>query len=199
MSEPVKSSWWHTLPGVLTALAAVLTALAGLLAAARQAGWLGAAETSAPTSASVSAPAPAPQPAAQAAAPPTAAPLASAALQHLPWRGQLRLGEQRHALLGAQVEIDSAGQALLRLRLRLHNEGPYPVPFYDEAYRLLVDGLPRAPVGGLGEVVPGRAVAEGEVQFRLERWPPAQPLRLRVQVGDQQADLPLQTPLVQGS
>jgi serine/threonine-protein kinase len=42
MNEPQKpQSWWHTLPGVLTAIAAVITAITGLAALLFQSGVLG--------------------------------------------------------------------------------------------------------------------------------------------------------------
>lgn len=34
-------SWWHTMPGLLTALAGAITAIAGLIIALSQAGLLG--------------------------------------------------------------------------------------------------------------------------------------------------------------
>ena len=36
--EKAKGSWWHTLPGTLTALSGVVTAVAGLLVALNQTG-----------------------------------------------------------------------------------------------------------------------------------------------------------------
>ena len=41
MTEDSKQSWWQTLPGILTALAATITALGGLLAVLYQAGIIG--------------------------------------------------------------------------------------------------------------------------------------------------------------
>ena len=51
-SPKPKSSWWQTLPGVLTAVAAAVTAIAGLIGGLHQAGLLGGGDmkpTPAPT------------------------------------------------------------------------------------------------------------------------------------------------------
>ena len=62
----VTPSWWHTLPGVLTAFAGVVTAIAGLVAILHQAGVLPRSAT--PESVALSQPAdPAPEPARQTA------------------------------------------------------------------------------------------------------------------------------------
>src|SRR5690606_13910698 len=39
--SPPSTSWWHTLPGMLTAVAGVITAIAGLVIALNQAGVIG--------------------------------------------------------------------------------------------------------------------------------------------------------------
>lgn len=50
MAEGEKSqSWWHTFPGVLTAIAGVLTALTGLVAALSQMGLVGGASKATPS------------------------------------------------------------------------------------------------------------------------------------------------------
>ncbi|HSV69274.1 MAG TPA: hypothetical protein VLI72_04120 [Methylibium sp.] len=83
-------NWWTTVPGLLTALAAIITAVGGLVAALSQAGMFGGksgepAATAAPLPAAVEAStAPEPTPAAPAAAPiapPVVAAAAPAALK----------------------------------------------------------------------------------------------------------------------
>jgi hypothetical protein len=44
MTDPKKASWWQTLPGVLTGVAALITAIVGLLALLAQQGMLGRKE-----------------------------------------------------------------------------------------------------------------------------------------------------------
>jgi hypothetical protein len=64
--------------------------------------------------------------------------------------------------------------------------------FWDSAFRLLVDGVPRAPDSSLNELVSGNAAKEAEISFQVPRS--ARGLVLRVihheSVGDI-ADLPL--------
>jgi hypothetical protein len=38
--KPSKPSWWHTLPGALTAIAGVVTAITGLIVGVHQTGWI---------------------------------------------------------------------------------------------------------------------------------------------------------------
>ncbi|HEX9819998.1 MAG TPA: hypothetical protein VGD07_10330 [Methylomirabilota bacterium] len=70
-SDDRTKSWWHTLPGVLTAIAGVVTAVAGLVVALGQVGLLGggddarkppASAREGPTSAATTPPADAPRP-----------------------------------------------------------------------------------------------------------------------------------------
>ena len=84
--DPATRNWWATLPGVLTALAAIITALAGLFAVLGQQGVLGGKTTPAPV-ASPAAPSNGPVglgaqggPTQVAAAQPAAAPAQSPAL-----------------------------------------------------------------------------------------------------------------------
>lgn len=72
-NEPKAGSWWSTMPGILTGIAALVTAVAGLLAAIGQFGWLDPKPDEGPTdkpaiagvqAAPLAAPATAPSPAA---------------------------------------------------------------------------------------------------------------------------------------
>ena len=44
-SRPGKTDWWHTLPGVLTAVAGVITASTGLIVVLHQTGWFASKDT----------------------------------------------------------------------------------------------------------------------------------------------------------
>jgi hypothetical protein len=49
--------------------------------------------------------------------------------------------------------------------VRMRNNQDYDANFWDATFRLLVDGVPRAPNSGLNEVVAGRSADEGTVSF----------------------------------
>ena len=73
MPEEKSQSWWQTVPGMLTAAAAILTAFGGVITAMNQAGCFhSAAKSNAPAAAATSAPAapPVSQPTSHAASPP---------------------------------------------------------------------------------------------------------------------------------
>jgi hypothetical protein len=49
------------------------------------------------------------------------------------------------------------------------NHDRYDTNFWDRSFRLIVEGLPMAPEGGLNELVPGQSAKEGEVLFVIPR------------------------------
>jgi hypothetical protein len=55
----------------------------------------------------------------------------------------------------------------LRFTVRCTNNGAFPMNFWDSSFRLVVDGVPRAPISGLNEVVDGRSAKEGDVVFEV--------------------------------
>jgi hypothetical protein len=60
--------------------------------------------------------------------------------------------------------LGPAGGPLV-LEIRMTNNAGYPVNFWDQSFRLLIDGVPHAPVGGLNEVVPARTAQDDRVVF----------------------------------
>ncbi|MGE0592575.1 MAG: toll/interleukin-1 receptor domain-containing protein [Vicinamibacterales bacterium] len=77
----------------------------------------------------------------------------------------------------------------LRIEMLLSNEGRSPVNFWDQTFRLVVDGVARAPESGLNEVVGGYAQQEGTLDFALPGA--ASEATLRFVTGDQTAEVPL--------
>lgn len=84
----------------------------------------------------------------------------------------------------------------LRVEVLLSNEGRTPVNFWDQTFRLVVDGVARQPESGLNEVVGGYAQQEGTIDFGLP--PGASEATLRFVTGDQTADVPLDLTAVGG-
>jgi len=118
-SEPAKSqSWWQTLPGILTAVAAILTASTGLILALNQAGVFSRASTSA---------SPTPTPTAVLSASPSAKPATGSGTEVSAATGVDEL-EQR---LKASNIMLSTGEADEREKVRGYFVGS------DAPYRLL--------------------------------------------------------------
>jgi hypothetical protein len=80
----------------------------------------------------------------------------------------------------------------LTLSLRATNSGRYDVNFGDSLFRLMLDGLARAPVSGLNLVVPAEGSLDGDVVFDLPV--DAEQVVLRARFGEAVATVPLQLP-----
>ena len=180
MSErgPVKG-WWHTLPGMLTAVAALLTAVTGLFVALSQTGWLSRVRAASPAASGSSAVTPA-------GAQPSAV-SAGVVTISLPVQRDYRLGDAVFTLLGATLSPRNNDANTLAVRVRMRNTGPYPANFWDEQFRLLVDGVAQPPVEGVNEVVAAQAVEEGELMFAVPRT--VTRVQFRVSSADEQSDV----------
>lgn len=167
MTEPAKS-WWHTAPGMLTAVAAIITAVTGLLVALNQAGFIGgrAAMRDAvvePRSTTNGEPGEASSPNGGASTPEASRDAPGPV--RFPEGTSIRSGDLTYTILEGSVEPYAPGSVLLELRVRLANNQPYPANFWDASFRLAVDGLLRAPTGGLNEIVDGNSTSEAVVEF----------------------------------
>jgi hypothetical protein len=183
-------SWWQTLPGVITGLAAVITALAALVAAIHETGWL-SGHSSSPTAkpAAPVAPSQKQEPVATSQSLP---PHASRSVT-LPAMRDYKLGGQggqaTFTLLGAEVSARTAEKDELRIRLRMTNHGRYDANFWVQSFRLIVDDAVMAPDNDLDELVPGQSTKEGEVVFVLARGATA--AKLKITHGGDGTEIPL--------
>jgi hypothetical protein len=213
MADDDKSkSWWHTLPGVITSVAAAITAIGGLVATVKQTGWLDRSATKpAVTSevAAVTTPASTPNGAAAVAdadanAKPVAAGTAGAVVSAaaaplsvtLPAIREFRLqhvdGSKKasFSLLKADVSPRNAETKLLKIRVRVLNEDRYPMNFWGDSFRLLVDGAPRQPDQAPNEVLQSNAAADADLVFAVPR--DAQSVKLRLLHAEETAEIALE-------
>lgn len=154
--------WWQTLPGALTALAGLITAITGLIVALNQLGVWGADSESprsgvAATSAAAGTTESEPPPAGG----------ATAYRVSFPQGSKATLGEAVYQVLDTRVEQRNPGELTLGLTIRMTNNNDFDDNFWSSSFRLLVDGLARAPVDSLNELVAGRSSAEGAVSFAV--------------------------------
>lgn len=206
-----KRSWWHTLPGVLTGIAAAITALGGLVVAINQTSWFARPEpgttgsadeavTEAAPSTTVTLPQREPAtgatPSESAAADsPSIDSTASDASSSdsravmLPTMRAYTLGDVEFTLLNATLAPRNSESSTLTIQVRLLNNRNYPVNFWDSQFRLLIDGIPRAPNSGLNVVVDGNAADEGDVSFIVPKS--ATRPQLRILFADEKTDIPL--------
>lgn len=183
-------SWWQTVPGILTGIAAVITAVTGLVVAFNRTDGRPREQATPPTRSVPAAPATGP------AATPPSSNLAQPAAQSiaLPTPNPLRLsgGDAVIAILSAQTEPIDADRRLLKLHLRYTNTSRYPANFWSASYRLLVADVPRAPTNLLDEVVDGDSAKEGDVMFEVPVT--EKNVVLQVSAGDDKSRLPLKLP-----
>jgi hypothetical protein len=159
-----KPSWWQTVPGILTGLAAIITAATGLIVALSR------------TNAR-SEPAPAPAASREAAPSSTAEshPAAAAAVAAgskvipLPDLHQVKLagGAAVITVLSVDMEPIDADRRSLKFRVRYMNNGRYQANFWAASFRLIVDGVPRSPTNSLNELVDGDSAKEGDAVFAV--------------------------------
>jgi hypothetical protein len=91
-----------------------------------------------------------------------------------------RVGDAVYEILSARATGDNPGEVALDLSVRMTNNGRFAANFWDASFRLVVDGVSRAPTSGLDEIVDGRSAKEGTVSFVV----PAAARRLVLRVGE---------------
>jgi hypothetical protein len=176
-------SWWQTLPGILTGLAAIITAVTGLIIAFNRTG-----SRSEPVSSS------SPPPVSRDAQPATTTESPSAGPIPLPPLHEVKLaaGAAVVTILSAQVAPIDAARRTLTFDVRYRNAGRYPANFWSSSYRLIVADVPREPTNLLDEVVAPDSAKEGEVVFDLPRG--AKDVTLQISAGDEKTRLPFRLP-----
>jgi len=161
-----RPSWWQTVPGILTGIAAIITAATGLLVVLNRS-TPARPEDSPRSSQSASAATPAGsavQSGSQAGGAATAAQSIA-----LPTLNQVRFadGEAVIKILSAEIEPIDSERRSLKFVVRHTNTSRYPENFWSASYRLIVEDVPRAPTNLLDEVVDGNSAKEGEVVFQV--------------------------------
>jgi hypothetical protein len=188
-------SWWQTLPGVLTAFAAVISAVAGLLIAlnGRSAGDEMRQEV--PADLSGQPPRAGATTARTSAVPaPTAAAAVSLDAGAFPKGTTLRLngGNLILDILSARVEPFNAGARTLRLNVRFTNNAKTFERSYYLTFRLIVDGLARAPKDPPLEQI--EAQSAREIEYVFEVPVNARTISLRVSKDPESMELPIDLP-----
>lgn len=171
MTDEQKSQkWWQTAPGLLSATAGLITAATGMIVALHQTGFFDKDNGHAPqapsgslaqpkTIQSVAAPDTLPKTTSSSQSEVAAYPIAHAA------ETEVRLGNAIYKILAIQLDRYNVEKLSLRLTVRMTNNDHYPVNFWDESFRLLVDGAPIAPVSRLNKLLHSCGAEEGEIEF----------------------------------
>jgi hypothetical protein len=102
--------------------------------------------------------------------------------------GDVHADGVRYRILSARLARHNVDQLVLTVSVRMINERGAPANLHDASFRLLVDDVPRAPVGGLNELVEARSAGQGEVLFVFDD---AERLVLLVGDGQDKTRVPL--------
>jgi hypothetical protein len=159
--EPRSQSWWQTIPGFLTAVAALITALTGLAVAVYQ---IRDSQVSAPSGSEQASPE---KPGAASQTPSGDGGTQQSGALPAGMEVKLADGYIVYKILSARLEPYNEEKDALRFTVRCTNNDDYPKNFWDRSFRLLVDGVPRAPISGLNEIVDGRSAKEGDIVFEV--------------------------------
>lgn len=196
-SEQKAGSWWHTLPGILTATAAVITAVTGLVVALFQLGALTRGpERPLQTAGGV----PASSQSARGAGTPVQHPspqpegLAGRQALALPTPAEFRAREVVYRILSIELVPYSSENRALHLSVRMTNLGRYDEPLgYDRSrFRLLVEDVPRAPITEPVVRVAGESAGEGEFVFLVPTT--AERVVLQARHGEEVTRIPIDLP-----
>lgn len=190
MTDEQKSQkWWQTAPGLLSATAGLITAATGMIVALHQVGFFdkdSGHSTQAPSSSLA-------QPKTiQPVAAPDTGPTKSEVAQYpiaLAAGSEVRLGNAVYKILAVQLDRYNVEKLSLRFTVRMTNNDRYPVNFWDESFRLLVDGAPIAPVSGLNKLLHSRSAEEGEIEFVIPVT--AQSAALKIEHLNESTEIPI--------
>ena len=203
--------WWKTMPGLVTAAAGIVAAVAGLFVMLHQIGPPSNKEKTASVSSSsdndtterLEATAPSAKPAKTTE--PSKAKSAPSGTKTLaddrvtrysvafPSGTEVTLqnnrGEGTYKILAALVDSRNTGILTLKLSIRLTNKGPSDLGFGNDSFRLLIDGVPRAPKSWLNDLVEPRSAKESDVIFEMPET--AESIVLSVTSGPETANIPI--------
>jgi hypothetical protein len=157
MTKP-SESWWTTLPGILTGVAAVITAVTGLIVAYNRMTPPAAEKTETPsTASSVESPAKG------------TAPSGKAVAIALPASSEVKLdsGDTVIRILKVELEPYNSEKKALKFNVRYTNNGRYDANFWERSFRLLVDDIPQPPTNSLNEIVAGNSAKTADVIFEI--------------------------------
>ena len=198
--EPRSGSWWLTVPGILTGVAALITAVTGLAVGLHQISGSSGTEKASPEKPAAVATQNNSKPS-SASSDTTASQTASGGATQqslaLPANPEVKLracepcDELVYKILSARLEPYNSEKRLLRftVRLTVNARGTSGgANFWDASFRLLVDAVPRAPISGLNELVAPNSAKEGDVVFEVPTT--ENDVVLQISEGDDKTEIP---------
>lgn len=182
MSEDANpKSWWQTVPGILTAIAAIISAATALVAALNQTGIFADKDGAKPAAVAESVAAKkSPEGTTATSVLPSTATNAQATTVVLPPNPRLDVGKLAYTLVSAEAEPYAQNKLVLKLKVRMANNDRYDANFWSASFRLVEDGVLQAPTSELNEIVAGNTSKEAAITFVVA----ASSKKLELQMGN---------------
>jgi hypothetical protein len=182
--------WWQTVPGALTALAAVITAVTGLIIALKP---FSAAPDVIPAPVHQEDPSRPSSPAAAGSRTSSGTPASSVSpvTLALPSPAEVKLvgGNAVLRILSMRLDPYNTEDRALTIHLRYYNNRGYSANFWADSFRLLIADVPNAPINNLNELVPSNGAKEGDVTFQVPAGTPTAVLRILME--GEHTDIPI--------
>lgn len=198
MADEKPTSWWATLPGLLTAGAAVITAVTGLLLGLGQLGLFDGGHPAATASGSATAGPGQSRGTSQPGGPvqPSGPGSGNGTVWSvgLPAERKYRSADIEYELLAASVRPDVAGKVALTFSIRCTNHGRYDINFWDSTFRLNAGDVSISPESGLDEVVAGDSSKSGDVRFAVPAETRDPLLRIKFPEGESTVQVSISPP-----
>jgi len=192
--EKSTPSWWQTVPGIMTGMAAIITAITGLILALNH---TSARSDAAPIVSSSPTPSSPPLAAASGTSSSRVSPAASpsSGVIALPALHEVKFGDGSATVtvLSVNVEPIDVDRRSLKFHLRYVDTGHHGANFETRLFRLIVDGMPRAPIQELNELVPPDGAKDGDIVFDVPYGVKDVVLQI-TDVHDEKARLPFKLP-----
>jgi hypothetical protein len=173
-------SWWSTLPGILTGVAALITALAGLFFGLVQLNSQTAPTTTAVKTAAAASPERTAGGGSAAGAASSSEPVAAVHVTNQPQR----VGDLEYTVVSATARSDADGMSALEFTVRCFNYGRYDANFWDAAFRIAAGPDVYSPTSGLDELVSAESSKTGVVRFVVPASARSLTLTFRFPAGD---------------
>jgi hypothetical protein len=163
---PDEKSFWTTVPGIITGLAAIVTAVTGLVVALNGAGLF--SKPAAANNASTQT-----KPGIKNEA--DSLPVKQAEPQKPVEKFKpvfsmttVKIEDHEYKILGSTIEAITPQSNSLAIKIKYKNNSNYsPATFWNEGFRLAIDGALTAPSGDLSELVERHAELVGTVTFEV--------------------------------
>ncbi|MGH8727108.1 MAG: TIR domain-containing protein [Burkholderiales bacterium] len=108
----------------------------------------------------------------------------------LPAATSVNVADVNYKILSAELDSHADEKLALTFLIRMTNNRNYPRNFWDNSFRLQVNDVPQAPVGGLNELVEGKSAKEGLVLFVIADK--TSRAKLRIESEGESAEIPLE-------